>query len=64
VAPVTDGLLPGLSGETAVRVLQAFTAIIGAISLEVFGHWRNTVLEPGLLFDADVAQAGASIGQL
>ena len=64
VAPVTDGLLPGLSGETAVLVLQAFTAIIGAISLEVFGHWRNTVLEPGLLFDADVAQAGKSIGLL
>jgi AcrR family transcriptional regulator len=64
VAPVTDGLLAGLSGETAVLVLQAFTAIIGAISLEVFGHWRNTVLEPGLLFDADVAQAGESIGLL
>jgi AcrR family transcriptional regulator len=64
VAPVTDGLLPGLSGETAVLVLQAFTAIIGAISLEVFGHWRNTVLEPGLFFDADVVQAGESIGLL
>jgi AcrR family transcriptional regulator len=64
VVPVTEGLLPGMSGETAVLVLQAFTAIIGAISLEVFGHWRNTVLEPGLLFDADVAQAGQSIGLL
>jgi AcrR family transcriptional regulator len=62
VVPVTEGLLPGLPGETAVLVLQAFTAIIGAISLEVFGHWRNTVLEPRLLFDATVAQAGESIG--
>jgi AcrR family transcriptional regulator len=62
VAPVTEGLLPGMTGETVVLLLQAFTAIIGAISLEVFGHWRNTVLEPGLLFDATVAQAGESIG--
>jgi AcrR family transcriptional regulator len=62
VTPVTEGLLPGMSGETVVSVLQAFTAIIGAISLEVFGHWRNTVLEPGLLFDATVAQAAETIG--
>jgi AcrR family transcriptional regulator len=62
VAPVTEGLLPGMPGETVVLLLQAFTAIIGAISLEVFGHWRNTVLEPGLLFDATVARAGESIG--
>jgi AcrR family transcriptional regulator len=62
VAPVTEGLLPGLPGETVVLVLQAFTAVIGAISLEVFGHWRNTVLEPALLFDATVAHAGEAIG--
>ena len=62
VEPVSEGLLPGMSGETVVLLLQAFTAIIGAISLEVFGHWRNTVLEPGLLFDATVAQAAETIG--
>ena len=62
VAPVTEGLLPGMPGETVVLLLQAFTAIIGAISLEVFGHWRNTVLEPGLLFDATVSRAGENIG--
>jgi AcrR family transcriptional regulator len=62
VDPVTEGLLPGMPAETVVLVLEAFTAIIGAISLEVFGHWRNTVLEPGLLFDATVAQAAETIG--
>ena len=62
VAPVTEGLLPGMPGETVVLVLEAFTAIIGAISLEVFGHWRNTVLEPGLLFDATVREAGETLG--
>jgi AcrR family transcriptional regulator len=62
VAPVTEGLLPDMAGETVVRVLQAYAAIIGAISLEVFGHWRQTVLEPALLFDATAAQAGETIG--
>ncbi len=62
VDPVTEGLLPGMPAETVVLVLEAFTAIVGAISLEVFGHWRNTVLEPGLLFDATVAQAAETIG--
>jgi AcrR family transcriptional regulator len=62
VAPVTEGLLPGMPGETVVLLLQAYTSIIGAISLEVFGHWRNTVMEPGLLFDATVARAGENIG--
>ena len=62
VDPVTEGLLPGMPAETVVLVLEAFTAIVGAISLEVFGHWRNTVLEPGLLFDATVAQAAEAIG--
>ena len=41
---------------------QAWTTIVGAISLEVFGHWRNTVLEPGLLFEAAVAQLAEAIG--
>jgi AcrR family transcriptional regulator len=62
VAPVAEALLPGMPGEMVVLLLQAYTAIIGAISLEVFGHWRNTVLEPGLLFDATVTRAGETIG--
>jgi AcrR family transcriptional regulator len=62
VAPVSEVLIPDMAVETVVRVLEAYTAIIGAISLEVFGHWRQTVLEPGLLFDATVTQAGETIG--
>jgi AcrR family transcriptional regulator len=62
VVPVTEGLLPGMAGETVVLVLEAFTAMIGAISLEVFGHWRNTVLQPALLFDATMAGAGRALG--
>src|SRR5580698_6084763 len=43
VAPVSDGLLPGVPVEKVVLALEGWTTIVGAISLEVFGHWRNTV---------------------
>jgi AcrR family transcriptional regulator len=62
VAPVSDGLLPGMQVEKVVLALGAWTTIVGAISLEVFGHWRNTVLEPGLLFDITVREVAESIG--
>ena len=62
VAPVTEGLLPGMPVEKVVLALEAWTTIVGAISLEVFGHWRNTVLEPELLFEATIAQAAEAIG--
>jgi AcrR family transcriptional regulator len=62
VAPVSDALLPGLPVEKVVLALQAWTTIVGIISLEVFGHWRNTVLDPGLLFEAAIAQVAEAIG--
>jgi AcrR family transcriptional regulator len=62
VEPVSDGLLPGMPVEKVVLALQAWTTIVGAISLEVFGHWRNTVWEPGLLFEASIRQIADSIG--
>ena len=62
VAPVTEGLLPGMPVEKVVLTLEAWTTIVGAISLEVFGHWRNTVLEPELLFESTIRQVAESIG--
>ena len=62
VAPVVEGLLPGLSVENVVRALQTWITIVGAINLEVFGHWRNTVLAPELLFEAAIRDAAASVG--
>lgn len=62
VAPVTEGLLPGMPPATVVLALQAWTTIVGGISLEVFGHWRNTVHDPGLLFEAEVCRAAQTIG--
>ena len=62
VAPVRDALLPDMPVETVVAAIQAWTTIIGAISLEVFGHWRNTVLNPGELFEAVTRDLAASLG--
>jgi AcrR family transcriptional regulator len=62
VAPVSEGLLPGLRIDVVAQALEAWTTIVGAISLEVFGHWRNTVWEPGLLFESALARAAEEIG--
>jgi hypothetical protein len=48
--------------EKVVLALSAWTTIVGTISLEVFGHWRKTVWEPGLLFEATIRQVADSIG--
>jgi AcrR family transcriptional regulator len=62
VAPVADELLPNVPVGTVVRAVGVWTAVVGAISLEVFGHWRNTVWEPGLLFEAAIRQIADAIG--
>jgi AcrR family transcriptional regulator len=62
VAPVSEGLLPGLPVATVVLVVQAWTTLVGIVSLEVFGHWRNTVLDPGAFFDATLRDVARSVG--
>jgi AcrR family transcriptional regulator len=62
VQPVADGLFPGLATSTVALTLQAFTTLIGIISLEVFGHWHRTVLAPEVLFEETIAQLALSIG--
>ena len=62
VQPVTDAVLPGLPTVAVARALQAFATLIGIISLELFGHWRNTVLEPEVLFEATISHLASSTG--
>jgi len=62
VAPVTDGLFPGMPVRKVVLAIQAWTTIVGVISLEVFGHWRNTILDPGRFFEATISNVADSIG--
>ena len=60
--PVADGLLPGAPRAVAAAVLLAWEQLIGAVSLEVFGHWRNTVLDPAALFTHTARQTAALVG--
>ena len=62
VAPVAEGLFPGLPTENVVAAVGAWSTIVGVISLEVFGHWRNTVLEPAVLFDTVMRGVARSVG--
>jgi len=41
--------------------INAWSAVMGAISLELFGHLHNVVDQPGALFDAVVEQHGRII---
>ena len=52
-----DGtFIAGPAHHPHLNAMQAFATLIGSISLELFGHWHNTVLVPELLFDETVAQ--------
>ena len=62
VAPVTEGLFPGTPPEIVVSAVEAWTTMIGAVSLEVFGHWRNTILDPDLYFERTIADLADSVG--
>jgi AcrR family transcriptional regulator len=43
---------------TLAAGLSAWTSVLGAVSLELFGHLRNVVNGPGVWFDAVVEQHG------
>jgi hypothetical protein len=62
LAPVREALLADAPTSIVVQVLQAWCALIGSISLELFGHWRNTVLDPELFFTRSVATWGHELG--
>ncbi len=62
MAPVADELFPKVPVEKVVLAIQAWTTIVGVISLEVFGHWRNTILNPDRFFEATIRQAADTIG--
>ncbi len=64
VAPVAEALFPGMPVGEAVLAIKAWVTIVGAISLEVFGHWRNTILDPGEFFDATIRGLAESLGPL
>jgi hypothetical protein len=62
VAPVIEGLFPDLPPVNVVLAIQAWTTLVGLISLEVFGHWRNTILDPEEFFEATIRDLAATVG--
>jgi AcrR family transcriptional regulator len=62
LAPVQEGLVPGVPLPVVSRLLQAWSTLVGIISLEVFGHWNRTVLDPALLFEETVRNQARSVG--
>ena len=62
VAPVSEGLFPGLPTENVVAAVGAWSTIVGIVSLEVFGHWRNSVLDPAAFFDETMRGVARSVG--
>ena len=64
VAPVTEGLFPELPAVNVVLAIQAWTTLVGIVSLEVFGHWRNTILQPEEFFEATMRDVATTVGLL
>lgn len=62
VSPVTEALFSDMPVQKVVLALQAWTTVIGVISLEVFGHWRNTILDPDAFFEATIRDVADRIG--
>jgi AcrR family transcriptional regulator len=62
VAPVADALMNGMSTATVALALQAWATLVGVISLELFGHWRNTILDPELFFEETIRSLSVTVG--
>lgn len=62
VRPVAEGLSLDLPLATVVRFIEAWTTLVGIVSLEVFGHWRNTILDPEALFSASMHDVAQGLG--
>jgi AcrR family transcriptional regulator len=62
VAPVSDGLLEEMPVAKVVLAVQAWTTLVGIVSLEIFGHWRNTILDPAAFFEASMRNVAEELG--
>jgi len=62
VAPVSEGLFEDMPVAKVVLAVQAWTTLVGIVSLEIFGHWRNTILDPGLFFEGTMRNVAGELG--
>lgn len=62
LAPILTATQPALEPTTGLRGLLVWAALIGHLSLELFGHLHNGVLDYDAHFDRVVAQLAADLG--
>lgn len=62
VGIVAGALVPGLPKAVAAAVVLAWEQLVGAVSLEVFGHWRNTIDNPAVVFTHTTQMTAALVG--
>ncbi len=55
-------LMPGVSDEAIFRGLNAWTALFGIVSFELFGHLDGVVEDTEAFFDASAIDLGRSVG--
>jgi AcrR family transcriptional regulator len=63
LVPVAESLLPDAPLAVVADALRAWTTVIGMISLELFGHWRNTILEPDVFFTYTTLSLAGTLGR-
>ena len=62
VAPVRGLVEPALDDEHTARALMAYATLFGQVSLELFGHMHNAVLDPAEHFATVVEQLADDLG--
>jgi AcrR family transcriptional regulator len=62
VAPVAEGLELDMPVQMVARFVQAWATLVGIVSLEVFGHWRNTIHDPEGFFEATMHDVARGFG--
>ena len=62
IDPLRQELLPGRSAGAAVAGLMAWTALIGTVSLELFGHYKGGTADFDAVFDYAMQVAGRVAG--
>ena len=54
--------MPDEVARVAIRSATLFTSLVGAISVELFGHLHRVAADPALFFDVTIATSAAGVG--
>lgn len=62
VEPLRTEMLPGAPGQTVAGTMLAWTALLGSVSLEQFGHYKGGTTDFALVFRYVMEVAGRAAG--